>query len=78
MFSKINNPFESGQIKKYLLFYAGVLLIVVLFFIASTLFRNKSIIEKKKFNTKVEHLQKKDIKNSTNDKYKFKLLKKTY
>lgn len=35
---KIDNPFESGQIKNYLLFYAAIVVIMILFFIASSLF----------------------------------------
>ena len=36
----MKNPFESGHIKNYLLLYASVVVIMILFFIASTLFHD--------------------------------------
>lgn len=51
---KIENPFESGHIKNYLMAYASVVVIMVLFFIASTLFYEAEEIEKKEFETKKE------------------------
>ena len=50
---KINNPFESGHIKNYLLLYASVVVIMILFFIASTLFNDIDKVDKKVFNTEV-------------------------
>ncbi len=47
----IENPFESGHVKNYLLFYASIVVIMVLFFIASTLFNDIETHEKKVFNT---------------------------
>ena len=49
----MNNPFENGHIKNYLLLYASVVAIMILFFIASTLFNDVENIEKKVFNTEV-------------------------
>lgn len=50
---KINNPFESGHIKNYLLLYASVVVIMILFFFASTLFNDLKDVELKVFNTEV-------------------------
>ncbi|WP_345980417.1 hypothetical protein [Sulfurimonas sp. HSL3-2] len=50
---KIDNPFESGQIKNYLLFYAGIVVIMILFFIATTLFHDIKEEKKKVFDTNV-------------------------
>lgn len=51
---KIDNPFETGHIKNYLLLYASVVVIMILFFIAATLFIENDKIEKKVFPTKAE------------------------
>ena len=48
---KIDNPFSSGQIKNYLLFYAGVVVIMILFFISSILFNDIKEEKPKIFNT---------------------------
>jgi hypothetical protein len=48
---KFDNPFESGQIKNYLLFYAGVVVIMILFFIASSLFNDIKQEKTKMFET---------------------------
>jgi len=47
----IENPFESGHIKNYLLFYSSIVVIMILFFIAATLFHDVKVHEKKVFNT---------------------------
>lgn len=47
----MQNPFESGHIKNYILLYASVVVIMVLFFMASTVFRENEDIEKKVFAT---------------------------
>ncbi len=57
----MNNPFESGHIKNYLLLYASVVVIMILFFIASTLFHDVDKIEKKVF--KDQSLKSKNQKN---------------
>ncbi|MEA2091171.1 MAG: hypothetical protein U9O83_02255 [Campylobacterota bacterium] len=49
----MENPFESGHIKNYILFYASVVVIMILFFIASTLFHDVEDVEKKVFNKEV-------------------------
>ena len=50
----MQNPFESGHIKNYILLYASVVVIMILFFIASTLFNEVEVIEKKEFNTVIK------------------------
>lgn len=77
---KLNNPFESGHIKNYILLYASVVVIMVLFFIASTLFNDVEDIEKKIFNTEVQIQDNDNIKveESKEEKPKFKLLDKAY
>lgn len=47
----INNPFESGHIKNYVVLYVSIVVIMVLFFIASTLFNDVKIVQKKVFDT---------------------------
>ncbi len=53
----IENPFESGHIKNYLLLYASIVVIMILFFIASTLFLDVEKYETKKFNTELNQTQ---------------------
>ncbi|WP_373073220.1 hypothetical protein [Sulfurimonas sp.] len=82
---KIENPFESGHIKNYLLAYASVVVIMILFFIASTLFHDVEQIEKKEFEKKqpvkevkkIEESVKKDDSN-TSWTSGIKLMDKTY
>lgn len=73
----IENPFESGHIKNYLLLYASIVVIMVLFFIASSLFHDVENVEKKVFDTKVDetlHVEKKKESKEEIPKRKFKLL----
>ncbi len=78
---KIENPFESGHIKNYILLYASVVAIMILFFFASTLFQEDTKkIEQKSFNTKTPELKKPQTANketSVKEK-KFKLLQTNY
>ena len=46
---KIQNPFENGHIKNYLLAYISVVVIMILFFLVSTLFHDVEHVEKKEF-----------------------------
>ncbi len=48
---KIDNPFESGQIKNYILFYIAIVVIMILFFIASSLFNDIKQEKTKIFDT---------------------------
>ena len=50
----IENPFESGHIKNYLLLYATVVVIMILFFIASSLFHDVTVKELRVFQTQSE------------------------
>ena len=52
----MQNPFETGHIKNYLLLYASVVVIMVLFFIASTLFHDMKDVEPKVFLTENEDI----------------------
>jgi len=78
----MNNPFESGQIKNYILLYVGVVVIMILFFIATSLFNKPKEHERKKFNTEINATQKdkqQEIKEALNPKeHNFKLLDKAY
>jgi len=76
----MENPFETGHIKNYILFYIGIVLIMILFFIASSLFNDIKTVDKRKFDTNITKqndstLQKNKI-NNTN--LKFKLLPNAY
>lgn len=76
----MQNPFESGHIKNYILLYVSVVVIMILFFIASTLFHDVKDMEKKVFSTQVDEVLHVD-KNNTEEKTdinKFKLLKRDY
>jgi len=61
---KIENPFDSGHIKNYILAYVSVVVIMVLFFIAASLFREDKVYEKKKFDTSPtkKELKKEEVK----------------
>jgi len=55
------NPFTNEQMKNYVLLYTGVVIIIVLFFIASNLFYEVKTVEKKHFDvnqTKISKQQK--------------------
>ncbi|MCK9472401.1 hypothetical protein [Sulfurimonas sp.] len=79
----MQNPFESGHIKNYLLFYASTVLIALLFFIAASLFHDTKSVEQKIFSTEQNSTKQTD---KTEQKAvevqgraeKFKLLEKAY
>jgi len=73
----MQNPFESGHIKNYLLLYASVVVIMILFFIAATLFRDTKIIKEKVFNTEQKEVKKSNLEKKTPQR-KFKLMEKNY
>ena len=54
----MQNPFETGHIKNYMLSYASVVVIMVLFFIASTLFQEAKDVEPKVFPTENKNITK--------------------
>ncbi|MDQ7045900.1 MAG: hypothetical protein Q9M32_08310 [Sulfurimonas sp.] len=73
----INNPFESGHIKNYVLLYVSIVVIMVLFFIASTLFHDVQDVEKKTF--KVDTIEKVETESLKQSKeLRFKLMDKAY
>ena len=79
----MQNPFESGHIKNYLLFYASIIVIVVLFFIASTLFHDVQAQEKKIFDDEVREtnttlIEAEEIEKKEEVSKKFKLLETGY
>jgi len=75
----MENPFESGHIKNYLLLYASIVVIMVLFFIASSLFNDVEDIEKKIFNTEIkEEVVNENLEPEANVSSRFKLLDKAY
>ena len=75
----MQNPFESGHIKNYILLYASVVVIMILFFVASTLFNEVEVVEKKEFNTTIKEKTVEDIEDEEiNETPKFKLLDKSY
>ena len=77
----IENPFESGQVKNYLLLYASIVVIMVLFFIASTLFNDIKVQEKKVFDTTIKEKSSEEIRKNLKEEpkeQKFKLLDNPY
>ncbi len=60
---KIENPFESGQIKNYILAYVGVVVIMILFFIAAKLWSTPKEMKKREFKSKELSLEPKKKKN---------------
>jgi len=77
---KIENPFETGHIRNYILLYASVVVIMILFFLASTLFNNVKEVKTKKFNTELNATLKAQNQQMQKPKkqMKFKLLDKAY
>lgn len=73
----MKNPFESGQIKNYILLYAGVVVIMILFFIASTLFHDVKKEPTKVFE-KEQNSTKEILENNISQKNDFRLLDKNY
>ncbi len=77
----MDNPFETGHIKNYILLYVSVVVIMVLFFIASTLFHNAETVKKKKFIMDVKnipHARKADQNINELNSRRFKLMPKGY
>lgn len=78
----MQNPFETGHIKNYILLYASVVVIMILFFIATTLFHDVKNVEKKVFEVDENSIKSVDKKeqsveeNSTQSR--FKLMEKVY
>lgn len=47
----MQNPFETGHIRNYILLYVSVVVIMILFFVATTLFNDVKEVERKIFDT---------------------------
>ncbi|ABB43908.1 hypothetical protein Suden_0629 [Sulfurimonas denitrificans DSM 1251] len=78
---KIQNPFEDGHIKNYILLYASVVVIMILFFIATTLFHDISNVDKKIFSEDKNtlHVDKRETNIEQNSSEKrFRLLERSY
>jgi len=75
----MENPFESGHIKNYVLLYVSVVVIMVLFFIASSLFNEIEVQEQKVFdvNSSVVQEDKRELNIDVN-RSRFKLMEKAY
>ncbi|MDD5401269.1 MAG: hypothetical protein PHQ93_08800 [Sulfurimonas sp.] len=78
----MQNPFESGHIKNYILLYVSVVVIMILFFIATTLFHDVKDVEQKVFSTEVNGTKQEDKRELNKEqeslKDKFKLMQKSY
>lgn len=79
----MQNPFETGHIKNYILLYASVVVIMVLFFIATSLFHDVESVETKLFGTDVKSSKlvdkrEKISQDDSNQTKRFKLLEKAY
>lgn len=76
----MQNPFESGHIKNYILLYVSVVVIMVFFFIATTLFHDVEEVDKKVFAEAKEnlHVEKKEPLEEKTPSHQFKLLEKAY
>lgn len=79
----MQNPFETGHIKNYILLYVSVVVIMVLFFIATTLFHDVDGVEQKLFSTdvnssKLVDKREKISQDDSNQTKRFKLLDKAY
>ncbi|OHE05973.1 hypothetical protein [Sulfurimonas sp. RIFOXYB12_FULL_35_9] len=76
----MQNPFESGHIKNYILLYVSVVVIMVLFFIATTLFHDVEEVDKKVFAEAKEsqHVEKREPSEERTPSHQFKLLEKAY
>ena len=74
----MENPFESGHVRNYILFYAGIVLIMILFFFASSLFNDVKVVEKKVFHYETNATKTKNIQVEAEKPRRFKLLDKAY
>lgn len=78
----MTNPFETGHIKNYILLYASVVLIMILFFIASTLFHDVKEVNTKSFTESNEDIKVSRVGESSKEgevqTKKFRLMEKAY
>ncbi len=78
----MQNPFETGHIKNYVLLYVSVVVIMILFFIATTLFHDVESVEEKVFSVDENSSQLVDKRGQSaeenSSQSRFKLLEKAY
>ena len=75
----MQNPFDSGHIKNYVLLYASVVVIMILFFLATSLFNEAKDIEKKVFDTEIkESVENNDTTVEKKFTTEFKLMESNY
>lgn len=78
----MQNPFETGHIKNYIFFYVSVVVIMVLFFIATTLFHDEKSVDQKRFDGEPQGQKKVDKReqgqSASETKKRFRLLEKAY
>lgn len=77
----MQNPFETGHIKNYITLYTSVVVIMILFFVATTLFHNVKEVDKKVFAEIKEGSSakiKQDPKEQEPPQKHFKLLERSY
>lgn len=79
----MQNPFETGHIKNYILLYVSVVVIMILFFIATTLFHDAKSVEIKMFiadvnSSELADKREKIPQSESNKTQRFKLLERSY
>ncbi len=76
---KVQNPFETGHIKNYVLLYVSVVVIMILFFFATSLFHDVEVVEQRVFEKESKKEKKQEPSDEQNSsKPQFKLLEKGY
>ncbi len=75
----MQNPFETGHIKNYVLLYVSVVVIMILFFFATSLFHDVEVVEQRVFEqeSKKEKKQERNYEQNSS-KLQFKVLEKGY
>ncbi|MDD2651627.1 MAG: hypothetical protein PHX44_01075 [Sulfurimonas sp.] len=75
----MQNPFETGHIKNYVVLYVSVVIIMILFFFATSLFHDVEVVEQRVFEQEGKKERKQERSDEQNSsKPQFKLLEKGY
>ncbi len=75
----MQNPFETGHIKNYVLLYVSVVVIMILFFFATSLFHDVEVVEQRVFEKESKKEKKQEPSDEQNSsKLQFKVLEKGY
>lgn len=75
----MQNPFETGHIKNYVLLYVSVVVIMILFFFATSLFHDVEVVEQRVFEQESKKENKQECSDEQNSsKPQFKVLEKGY